>query len=281
MANVMIGADPEMFLRRDNTFVSAHGLIPGTKENPHQVNRGAVQVDGMAVEFNINPANNVASFRANIRGVRNQLEKMLEGYEVVAKPIAYFTDEYMRSQPKEALELGCEPDFNAYTGQSNPRPNGEVNFRTAGGHVHIGWTTDVPKDHPDHVEACRMLARELDYYIGVPSMFWDGDNGRREMYGQAGAFRPKSYGMEYRSLSNAWLNDERIITFVFNQAQRAFRKLARGESLYNQYSGAAARAMSDNDYNLANQILRIESEILGEQASILQDIAGENGYDLR
>ncbi len=40
---------------------------------------------------------------------------------------------------------------------------------------------------------------------------YDKDTERRGMYGKAGAFRPKPYGVEYRTLSNAWLsNDERI-----------------------------------------------------------------------
>jgi hypothetical protein len=58
-----IGADPEFFLRDKATgkFVSAHGLIPGTKRQPMKVDKGAVQVDGMALEFNIDPVTNLDS----------------------------------------------------------------------------------------------------------------------------------------------------------------------------------------------------------------------------
>lgn len=51
-----IGADPEVFVGREGQFFSAHGLVPGNKRRPHKVDRGAVQVDGMALEFNIDPA---------------------------------------------------------------------------------------------------------------------------------------------------------------------------------------------------------------------------------
>ncbi len=51
--NFTIGADPEIFLRRRGKAFSAHGVIPGTKKEPHNVEKGAVQVDGMAVEFNV------------------------------------------------------------------------------------------------------------------------------------------------------------------------------------------------------------------------------------
>ena len=256
-----LGADPEQFLRKDGSFVSAHGLIPGTKENPHVVEGGAVQVDGMAVEFNISPSTTLAEFKANIALVTEQLGRMLEGYEVVSTPVAHFSAEYMASQPEEALELGCDPDFDAYTGEANERPNGKVLFRTAGGHVHVGWTTDAPKDHPEHLEACQMLARELDFFLGIPSLFWDREDSRRSMYGKAGAFRSKSYGMEYRSLSNAWLTDSRLIDFVFTQTKKAFEKLADGESFYNEYSRLACACLENNDRDLASVFLGEHPEL--------------------
>ncbi len=83
-----IGCDPEAFLKQAGRFVSAHGLIPGTKAMPHHVDNGAVQVDGMAVEFNINPASDATQFVTHINSVMAQLQAMLEGYEVVASPIA-------------------------------------------------------------------------------------------------------------------------------------------------------------------------------------------------
>ena len=55
---LLLGADPEAFvvLKDGGIPVSAHGLLPGTKDKPFPVEKGAVQVDGMAAEFNIEPA---------------------------------------------------------------------------------------------------------------------------------------------------------------------------------------------------------------------------------
>jgi len=56
MTQILVGCDPEYFVKKNGIFQSAHGLIMGDKKNPQKVRNGAVQVDGMAVEFNIDPA---------------------------------------------------------------------------------------------------------------------------------------------------------------------------------------------------------------------------------
>jgi hypothetical protein len=155
-----------------------------------------------------------------------------------------YDPDYMMKLPLEARELGCEPDFNAYTHDKNPRPNGMQPFRTGSGHVHVGWGKDLNYDE-QHIAACEALSMELDYYLGLPSLSWDKDNRRRELYGKAGTFRPKSYGVEYRVLSNAWLAEDRTMEFVFNQTKKAFVNWQKGFSLYKKY-GQFAREVVDN-----------------------------------
>lgn len=217
-----IGADPEFFVKRFGKLHSAHGLVPGSKERPFKVNKGAVQVDGMALEFNIDPAETFEQFEDHMTTVLDKIVSMIPGYEVFVEPVADFGLEYIRSQPKEARELGCSPDFNAYTKEANPRPDADTPFRTASGHVHIGWTKEpVDINNEGHLEACRALTKALDVYLGLPSMAWDRDDRRRSLYGAAGAFRPKPYGMEYRVLSNKWINDPWSRKCVFNNTVKA------------------------------------------------------------
>lgn len=246
--NILIGSDPEVFMYRLGKAKSAHGVIPGTKDNPYPVKDGAVQVDGMALEFNINPAATKKEFVSNLKSVMGTLNTMIpKGHELKATPTAHFSAYYMRKQPAEAKELGCDPDFNAYKdGEANPRPNGKVNFRTGAGHVHIGWTNNQDINHPDHIEACCILTRELDYYLGLGSMLFDPDTQRRELYGKAGAFRPKPYGCEYRVLSNAWLNDERLMGWVYNRVHQAWDNLMKGKRAYVDYGSIAASCLAGN-----------------------------------
>lgn len=238
-----IGADPEVFVSKEGKFVSAHGMVEGTKEQPFPVNNGAVQVDGMALEFNIDPAKDEEEFRDNVNSVLKQLSDMVPEYDLEAVPVAEFGQEVMDSTPREAKEMGCDPDFNAWEGGAvNPKPDGEVDFRTGAGHVHIGWTQDMDINDPGHIQACIALVKQLDYYLGLPSLLFDKCDKRRELYGEAGAFRVKPYGVEYRVLSNAWLKSDVRVSFIYNNTVEAIKALFRKDVKFEQ-CGTAARSL--------------------------------------
>lgn len=250
-AQVLVGADPELFMRHpDNgSFISAHGRIPGTKWEPHKVPFGAVQVDGTALEFNIDPAKSVDEFVHHIKAVRETIAGMVPGYNVVAEPVAVYDLDYFRFEiPSQARELGCMPDFNGWTHSLNDRPNDEAvgPMRTAAGHIHVGWTENQDVEGKEHFLYCCKVARQLDYYLGISSLVWDQDATRRALYGKAGAFRPKPYGMEYRVLSNRWLESDGLITWVYNTTQVAMADAFSGMWAEEKY-GDLARQIIDNN----------------------------------
>ena len=206
----LIGADPEVFVRKNGKPVSAHGMIEGTKDSPKKTSNGAVQVDGMALEFNIDPTNyrDFNAFNFNIVKTVRDLKELAGGVTLVPEPVQEFDKEFMDAQPDEAKELGCDPDFNAYTGEENPRPDGDRPFRTGAGHVHIGWGEGIPVENPEHFEICQGFVKVLDATVGLYMTYIDRDPRRRELYGKAGAFRVKPYGVEYRTPSNVWIKNK-------------------------------------------------------------------------
>src|SRR5688572_15153592 len=131
--DILIGADPELFVKKDGKAVSAFNLIEGTKHNPQQVDGGAVQVDGMALEFNITPSASKNEFKDNIHRVLSQLRAMVpREYEFDFSSVAHFDPDYIANQPEDAKRLGCDPDFNAWAGGTpNPMPDAGKSFRTA------------------------------------------------------------------------------------------------------------------------------------------------------
>lgn len=265
MSKILIGADPEIFVSRDGKLVSAHGLIKGSKHDPLKVNRGAVQVDGMALEFNIDAADSEQAWMDNINGVMEILASMVPAYKLECIPTAHFGLEYIRAQPEEAKELGCDPDYNAYTVDVNPRPNGETDFRTGAGHIHFGLPetgNDAPVNDADYIAWLAAKVRELDFYLGLPSLFYDGDTKRRELYGKAGAFRPKKYGMEYRTLSNQWLKDDNLKRWAYKASMDAMERIERGVSLFDKYGDEAQRIVNTSDKASASRIIKEEGLLL-------------------
>lgn len=245
-----IGADPEFFVAKKGVPVSAFGLVKGTKKAPLKVDYGAVQVDGMALEINIDPAKGEEGFIRNLDKVLSTVMGMVPEYEMYDKPVAHFGKDYIAAQPEEAKELGCDPDYNAYTKAPNPRPAAETPFRTAAGHVHIGWTKDVDPFDKGHFEACCMLAKSLDLTLGLSSLVWDDDAERRKLYGKAGCFRPKSYGMEYRTLSNAWLNPKypHLRKAVYHNTIKGIESLFNNEKFFEtKVSGLSAQEIIDTN----------------------------------
>ena len=207
MVTFMLGADPEVFVTKKGQAISAHGLIEGTKRSPQRTSLGGAQVDGTALEFNIDPveASNFEKFNLNVVRTLKDLKELAKDVNFSKVSVQDFDPEYLKSLPEEALELGCDPDFNAYTGQKNPTPDGTRSFRTGAGHVHIGWGADIPVSNEEHVEICRGFIKMLDATVGAFMTYIDREPRRRELYGKAGAFRPKPYGAEYRTPSNAWI----------------------------------------------------------------------------
>ena len=114
MSQILVGCDPEIFVKQGGKFISAHGLIQGDKENPHKVPKGAVQVDGMALEFNIDPADSEHVFVDNVNSVLATLRAMVPEYDLAPVPVADFPLEYIAAQPMAARILGCDPDYCAY-----------------------------------------------------------------------------------------------------------------------------------------------------------------------
>jgi hypothetical protein len=235
---ILLGADPEVFVTRDGKFHSGFGLIPGTKLEPHKVADGAVQVDGMALEFNIDPCRTEDEFVSRINSVLNALRARVPDYGLSLKSVAMFEKSHFDAQPDEAKELGCEPDFNAWLGgKPNPRPDNKTTMRTAGGHVHIGWVPpgEDGRTDPNHTEMCQQLVRQLDFYLGLPALLFDPEVKRREMYGKAGAYRVKPYGVEYRSLSNRWISNDGLIRWVNRATRKAVDDLMNGIDRPAQY----------------------------------------------
>lgn len=223
VSDVTVGADPEVFVTTPTGVVyPVCGMIGGTKEEPLPVPYGALQEDNIMAEFNIDPASTCEQFVHNIQQVYQTLTDRLSVSGVTPAIIASadVLPELLDLFPQSRV-MGCEPDYNAYTRSINPTPTPDTTLRTCAGHVHLGF--DYEAENPFEL-ACE-LTKRLDYTIGLWSVLHDTDTERKKKYGKAGAFRPKSYGVEYRVPSNFWLKTPEFMAEVFNRARQAYQML--------------------------------------------------------
>lgn len=211
----LVGADPEMFVQKMVTDhrgrplrmedVPAFGLFGGNKDEPIQMEGLAdgfkYLEDNAALEINIPPASTGEEFASNIHNAKDWLSAHL----MEPNDLGFSDNKTMVLNAKylsdpRAKEIGCLPDNDAYKhGMARPPLTAESlgNARHAAGHIHVAYNHKVI---PQYV-----AARMLDLYLQLPWLEYDLQPQRRKIYGQAGIFRPKSYGIEYRTPSNWWL----------------------------------------------------------------------------
>lgn len=221
--NIMLGSDPELFIvnKKTGKVVSSIGLIPGKKGEAYKSSDMpdgyGLQIDNILAEFNIPPTSNRSNWLDSMnymkKYIRDYVQKKNPDLDIMNASSAYVDEDQLQSE--EAKEFGCMPDYNAYTEDENPKPEGEkTNLRSCGIHIHMSY------DNPN-IQTSLELIKYFDLYLGVPSVVLDPDKERRKLYGKAGSFRLCPYGFEYRSLGGYFLSSDEMIDFMWTGAKKA------------------------------------------------------------
>jgi hypothetical protein len=246
-----LGADPEVFLLNPaGKHMSAIGLVNADKWNPLQIPgmpKGfTLQEDNVSLEYGIPPAASADEFVAYIQQVMEASKGWIGNLSFSKLSCTIFEADQMKHPM--AHVFGCEPDFNAWTGEINAKPAPPHQYmRSAGGHIHV-----ETKRNPAEV------ARYMDLYHAVPSVMMDNGIERKQMYGKKGAFRPKPYGMEYRVLSNFWIapggsaaDRERYCKWVWRATEAALNSKVDVDELEDYID----IAVNGNDKEMAQMLI--------------------------
>lgn len=254
MNKFLIGCDPEIFLAdAAGALISAVNRVGGSKETPMPLpalgDGFAVQEDNVAVEFNIKPAGDAEEFKSSIKKTVDLLSTLVghQGLHFVNLSAASFPEDQLNTP--QARMFGCDPDYDVWARAKNPRPESrDKNLRSCGGHVHVGY------EFADQ-EQKALMVKAMDLYLAVPSVFMDTGELRKELYGKAGAFRFKPYGLEYRTLSNYWIFNDRLIEWVWKQTDRALDAVLSGIDLDNEKDNIL-QAINKNDKVMAGLLVK-------------------------
>lgn len=234
------GADPEFFFEdKSGNPVAAEKLLP-FKDKPMKYKprhatskRCDMFADGVQAEFTTRPVSCRAYFADGIHYALQHAYKLArrKGLRLAIKQAVPTPPAFFDGLKEESYELGCDPDFIAWMdGAERVGPDAHsCDHRFAGGHIHIGASSGqtisyLKKKEKRGKEMAALtlkiperrikLVKVLDATIGNFSVLLEPEPEaytRRQAYGVAGSFRPKDYGVEYRTLSNYWLRN----TFLY------------------------------------------------------------------
>lgn len=259
---ILIGTDVEIFLRgiHNKKLIPSWEVIANNKDNPYifensDLSNYTMFIDNVALEFNIPPARNKAEFKRSIYIAISYIDDYLTDRCINVRMETDFMvtlSEEQRNNIK-SMEFNCNPDYNAWNNKYNPPVTNIGKHRFSGGHVHIGARFDSPD------EVIRLVKR-LDYYLGLWSVSQckDEEIERRKMYGRAGDFRPKLYGLEYRVLSNFWIFDSNFIDEVYDRTMMAVKDKLNIDNQIDYFKDDIIDCINNVDkqkaYQLTNEI---------------------------
>lgn len=269
------GSDPEIFVTDKTTgeVIPAFEFL-GSKENPTQISNhpGVGQGsglplfwDGFQAEFNTKADTCFAWVADSIYNGLRTLDKLAKNHNpnavIAIKNTHDIALDRIIEGKEEHVEFGCMPSFNAYGHKGIKADGREVFFRSAGGHIHFGNADRINGNH----EIAKRYVKTLDKILGVAcvSLFANIDDPRRRsMYGLAGEYRLPKHGLEYRTLSNAWMCHPLIFNMVFELARKVESLVdKKHEDVWDCTEQEAIDCINNCDVELARKILKRNKEV--------------------
>jgi hypothetical protein len=241
----MLGADPELFvIDKEGKIIGSEKIIPKEVKFRNYHNNvatlghgtsGEIVQDGIQLELHPAPSACRANLGNEISTCFRALVPILKekGYDLSFLPNGRIARKELDQLGEDAKKFGCKPSYNTYTQQESQIQEVDASKhlqRSCGGHIHIGmdnggWTNDETEDLKDLRENPDRYIRILDIWVGNTCVLVDRDKGnatRRKLYGLAGDVRFPKYGLEYRTLSNFWLQHYVLFSFVTGLCRQAY-----------------------------------------------------------
>jgi hypothetical protein len=220
-----IGSDPEIFVEDAKGIVIPAFDFLGAKTSTKNRTVGnygnkPLYWDGFQAEFETEAINclgwHTDSVQAGLKGLYDAAKKHNKDAKISSKVVMDIPTEMLHKAKPEHVAFGCMPSKNAYGLEGHKKDGRDVPFRPAGGHIHFGIGKKTDEEYTKIVKA-------LDATIGVAcvSLFAKFDDPRRRLlYGLPGEYRTPPHGLEYRTLSNAWLFHPMMMNLVFDIARK-------------------------------------------------------------
>ena len=131
------------------------------------------------------------------------------------------------------------------------------------GHISIGWDNPTLEQQLDMVKA-------MDATVGLESVLLDFDTERKKLYGKAGCFRFREYGIEYRSLSNFWIKSDESLKWSWDTTMKAIELVNSGKiEEVKELGNYIVEAINTNNKELAQELLNKIKVITNTKTKVL------------
>lgn len=272
---MVTSADPEVFLEQDGQIVPGFAVLPPKKTPAYANNGGGVyHEDGFQAEFSPQPwachetlmtsvaqtiFHMVQHANGTPRGVRFKDLKI----KISNTDFVELSPELLATGTDAQVALGCDRSENVWGHPSVAIDNArKFPYRMAGGHIHLGMPCSAKWFH----SRAERIIKAMDVFCGVPSIaLFAGleDDRRRQYYGRAGEFRFQKHGLEYRTLSNVWLQHPALAHLTLNLARGAFRLgTSDWESQFKYDPGLIRHIINEYDVKAAKKFVEDNAKIL-------------------
>jgi len=278
----MMGCDPEFFFSQNNKIIGSEKILPakGLATSGSKITR-----DGIQAELNPTPHTCRKLLANEIRWCFKTITKQIpKNTQINLSQNIKVTKSEMNSLSEESKQFGCKPSTNIYKTESSINLIDASKFysRSAGGHLHLG----IPSQSTNlnllkALNSPKHTVPFLDLIVGNTCVLIDRDKSnitRRKLYGQAGEYRQLENRIEYRTLSNFWLKNYTLMSFVTGLARMAVSIAAESykhpkikKTLFSQINTKdIIEAINKNNTKLAmknfNAIKNTLSEIMEENS---------------
>lgn len=261
VATCTVGCDPEFFfVNESGDVVPSQMVIPlGDKDVVRDGFQGELNPEASYCRQVAGGSIAAALLKAYRYANDNGVALSLDSFKII-------TDKSWKMVDKSIKRFGCNPTMNVHENNFK-RPTGlRERFRAAGGHIHIGVQAKYRKD-------IKTLVSLMDIFAGNTCVLIDRNKEnarRRKIYGRAGEYREKPYGLEYRVLSNFWLRSYTLWSMVSVLCRNAVDVHANGLSkeLLSRFDMDKVRkAINENDFELAKENFEILKKFIHEHSA--------------
>lgn len=277
--NVIFGCDPEFFFLKDGEVVESASVIVDGKSG----DRNIIITDGVQAELNPQPDTCRQSLGLNISRCFKEIQKYLTEDKSLSadfSSLIKLSDKEFDNVSDDSKKFGCGVSYNK--GEESKVNVDPLTYRSrgAGGHIHLGfkrsqWDGTCDENIKKTLTDPKGLIPLLDLLVGNTCVLLDRDKGnaeRRKTYGRAGEYRMPDHGIEYRTLSNFWLRNYALMSFVMGLARYAVtihNQSTRSHNYAKMFLDKVdmkliEKAINENDFDLAYKNFKQIEEVIKE-----------------